>query len=465
MIRKLLRRVFGDGRSNVAHTKLPLTIPFKTHGIAREHIEPCALKTISALQEAGYVAFVVGGAVRDLALGKHPKDYDVATDAMPEEVRRLFRRSRIIGRRFRLVHVMCGNETIEVSTFRGDGSAPLDIEADEEESGEHRAAESGRILRDNVFGTQEQDAKRRDFTMNALYYDPRTQEIWDYCAGYRDLKAGILRVIGDAEQRYREDPVRMLRAVRLGAKLDFRLDEATRTPISRLAPLLKEVPSARLFDEMLKLLFSGHALNSVRQLRAEGLHHGLLPMLDVVLEQPLGERFINAALKNTDDRVQQDKPVSPAFLFATLLWHDVLSTWQQCQSTGTKAQPALHEAMEQVLHNQAEQIAIPRRYGANMKEIWSMQPRFQARSGYRPYKLLQHPRFRAAYDFLLLRAQSGEVDAELGQWWEVFQHASEEDREQMLVADSAPKKRPRRKRKAPNNSAEAVSNNADSPEE
>ena len=465
MIRKLLRRVFGDGRSSTAHTKLPLVIPFKSHGIAREHIEPCALKTISALQEAGYVAFVVGGAVRDLALGKHPKDYDVATDAMPEEVRRLFRRSRIIGRRFRLVHVMCGNETIEVSTFRGDGSAPLDIDAEEEESDEHRAAESGRILRDNVFGTQEQDAKRRDFTMNALYYDPQTQEIWDYCSGYRDLKAGILRVIGDAEQRYREDPVRMLRAVRLGAKLDFRLDEATRTPISRLAPLLKEVPAARLFDEMLKLLFSGHALNSVHQLRAEGLHHGLLPMLDVVLEQPLGERFINAALKNTDDRVQQDKPVSPAFLFATLLWHDVLSTWQQCQSTGTKAQPALHEAMEQVLHNQAEQIAIPRRYGANMKEIWSMQPRFQARSGYRPYKLLQHPRFRAAYDFLLLRAQSGEVDAELGQWWEIFQHASEDDRQQMLVADSTPKKRPRRKRKAPNISAEAVSNNADSPEE
>ena len=450
MIRRLLDRVFRKGAAR-APAAGPRIIPRKQHGISRDQLTPCALKTVTGLQQAGFVAFVVGGAVRDLLLGKHPKDFDVATDATPEEVRNVFRRSRIIGRRFRLVHVMCGNETIEVSTFRGvsGGDAGEATEEDEYEAKHSKTSkvtnENGRILRDNVFGTQEQDAERRDFTANALYYDPTTEEVWDYQNGFADVKARVLRMIGDPDTRYHEDPVRMLRAVRLAAKLDFHIDETTREPVSRLADLLQDVPPSRLFDEMLKLLFSGHALRGVHQLRAEGLHHGLLPVLDTILEQPQGERFVTLALKNTDERVQADKPVSPAFLFASLLWHEVAAAWQRIQAQGIKPLPALFEAMDQVLDAQRQKLAIPRRYDGNIQEIWSMQPRFQSRAGQRPFKLLEHPRFRAAFDFLVLRAQSGEIDMELANWWEEFQHAGDARRGEMLVADTEPKKR-RRKR-------------------
>jgi len=384
--------------------------------------------------------------VRDMVLGRQPKDFDVATDATPEEVRALFRRSRIIGRRFRLVHVMCGPDTIEVSTFRGSAADfPAEGE-DEEESGDSAVSENGRILRDNVFGNQEQDAARRDFTANSLYYDPIRREIWDYQGGFDDLKAGVLRMIGDPEQRYREDPVRMLRAARFAAKLDFRIDPATRAPIARLADLLEEVPQARLFDERQKLLLSGHALRGVHQLRAEGLHHGLLPLLDVILEQPVGERFISLALKNTDDRISQDKPVTPAFLLAALLWHEVQAACRKFEQEGLKPIPALHEAMNQVLDTQAEKLAIPRRFDATMKEIWGLQSRFSQRAGARPFRLLSHPRFRAGYDFLLLRCASGELDGELGQWWTEFQVADEETRKKMLLTETAPKKRRRRRK-------------------
>lgn len=442
MIRKLLRRVFRRGPPASSSSNLATglrVIPRKQHGIVRDHISPCALKVTSGLQQAGYAAFVVGGAARDLLLGLEPKDYDVATDATPEQVRSVFRRSRIIGRRFRLVHVMCGAETVEVSTFRGDAAAG----ENDEPSRDKQADEHGRILRDNVFGSQEEDAVRRDFTVNALFYDPASEEIWDYLNGYADIKAKRLRIIGDPLQRYREDPVRMLRAVRLAAKLDMQLDAATAAPIGDMAPLLQNVPPSRLFDEMLKLLLSGHALACVVDLRARGLHHGLLPMLDVILEQPLGERFIMLALKNTDERVRQEKPVSPGFLFAALLWHEVLAAWNARQAKGEKAIPAMHQAMDDVLAVQDKKLAIPRRYDAIMKEIWVMQPRFPGRAGRRPFRLLEHPRFRAAYDFMLLRCESGEIDTELGKWWETFQHAGSEQREAMLLKDEAPKKRRR----------------------
>ena len=314
----------------------------------------------------------------------------MATNATPEQVRGQFRRSRIIGRRFRLVHVMCGPDTVEVSTFRGT--------QEDGESGEQVHDEHGRILRDNVFGNQQQDATRRDFTMNALFYDPVTQEIWDYYGGIKDLKARRLRIIGDPEQRYREDPVRMLRAVRLAAKLGMEIDSATAGPISRLAPLMDRVPAARVFDEMLKLLLSGHALECVKGLRKRGLHHGMLPMLDVILEQPLGERFIMLALKNTDERILADKPVSPAFLFAALLWHEVLAAWKQAEQGGMKPMPALHQAMDQVLGVQDEKLAIPRRYDAVMKEIWATAA--YPALGRRPFRLLstafRRPRLSAA---------------------------------------------------------------------
>ncbi len=409
-----------------------------SHGIARESISPCARRVVEALQSNGYKAFVVGGAVRDLLLGKQPNDYDVATDAHPEQVRSAFRRSRIIGRRFRLVHCMCGSETVEVATYRR-GHDP-------EAEGEAQTDEHGRLLRDNVYGTQPEDAARRDFTINALFYDPATQEIIDYHNGVADLKKKLLRMIGDPEVRYREDPVRMLRAVRFAASYGLEIEKATLAPIRPSTELLQNVPPARLFDEMLKLLLSGHATQCVVRLRREGLHHGLLPLLDVILEQPLGERFVMLALNNTDVRVLEGKPVSPGFLFAALLWHEVLATGKKLRDGGMAPMPALFLAMDQVLDTQTAQLAIPRRFTTDMKELWALQQRLENRSGKRPFRVLEHPRFRAAYDFLQLRCDSGELDAELGDWWRRFQQVTPHEREAMLIKDAEPKRKRRRRR-------------------
>ncbi|MBI5007884.1 MAG: polynucleotide adenylyltransferase PcnB [Nitrosomonadales bacterium] len=436
MIKRLFKRVFGK-KARSRSVGAAHVIPYEEHGVGRDGISHAAQRVTDGLQAAGYQAFVVGGAVRDLLLDRHPKDFDVATDATPEEVKRVFRRARIIGRRFRLVHVMFGDETVEVSTFR------RAIDAEDAETDEH-----GRILRDNEFGDQEQDAARRDFTANALFYDPATQEIYDYHRGYEDIRGNVLRMIGDPEVRYREDPVRMLRAVRLSAKLGMKLDPATAAPIFKMKDLLRNVPEARLFDEMLKLLLSGHAMPCIKKLRAMDLHHGMLPMLDVILEQPMGEKFVMLALQNTDQRIAEEKPTSPAFLFAALLWHEVLAAWKARQEAGEKPIGAMHAAMDEVLDRQREQLAIPRRYDTVMKELWLLQPRFEQRGGQRPLRLLALPRFRAAYDFLLLRCQSGEVDAELGTWWEEFQHAGDERRAEMLLPDTGgPKKRRRRSKK------------------
>jgi len=439
MIRRIISKVFGR-KSRASGAQI---LPQSKHGIRREQIDDCALKTCETLAQAGFKGYLVGGAVRDLLLDKTPKDFDVATDATPEEVRRLFRRSRIIGRRFQIVHVMCGRATIEVTTFRANG------QKEAEDDDERPTDEHGRLLSDNVFGSMGDDAARRDFTINALYYDPAREEVHDYFGGVADCKTRVLRMIGDPETRYREDPVRMLRVARFAAKLDFHIDPDTRKPVATLAPLLANIPRGRIFDEALKLLMSGHALRGVHQLRAEGLHHGMLPLLDTILDDPTGERFINAALKTTDARIAQDKPASPAFLFGTLLWPQVLQRWRALEAAGEKPQPALFAAMDEVLDAQRGQLAIPRRYDGMMKEIWALQPRFEQRGGQRPYRLLEHPRFRAAYDFLLLRAESGEVDAELGEWWTRFQEADDDERATMLLADSSPKPRRRRKRKKP----------------
>jgi poly(A) polymerase len=448
MISKFFGNVFS-GR--IFKGRQPRIVPYSEHGIARERISPCALSVTQTLQEHNYTAFVVGGAVRDLILGWEPKDFDLATSATPEQVRQLFRRSRIIGRRFRIVHVMCGRETVEVSTYRGSALAS-------EENEQQIADEHGRLLRDNVFGTQEQDAIRRDFTLNALFYDPSTQQVWDYHNGFEDLKKKRLRMIGDPEQRYREDPVRMLRAVRLSASRGLDIDQPTRAPIKSLTALLANVPAARLFDEMLKLLLSGHAYECVMALRQEGLHHGLLPMLDVILDQPMGERFVMLALRNTDARIKNEKSVSPSFLFASLLWHEVLAAWKKLEGEGIPPIPALYQAMDQIVQSQAEKLAIPRRYGSDMKEIWVMQPRFHQRSGRRPFRLVENPRFRAGYDFLLLRCASGEVDPAIGEWWTRFQHADEDERKALLTQDEGEpqkRKRRRRRRKAPDDAAPA----------
>jgi poly(A) polymerase len=448
MIVAFLKRLFGKGSGDpaaapAARAEQPASGPkLKTWkgaelGLRREQFSTAAIRTCEILQRGGFKAFVVGGGVRDSLLGLQPKDFDVATDATPEQVQELFRRARIIGRRFRIVHVMFGRETIETSTFR---ALQVDAETDEH----------GRVLRDNVYGTQQEDALRRDFTVNALYYDPVADQVLDWLGGVEDLKRRTLRMIGDPETRYREDPVRMLRTVRFAAKLGFDVDPATIAPVRRLAELIENVPSARLFDEMLKLLESGHALACVHRLRAEGLHHGVLPLLDVILEQPHGERFIEVALNSTDERVRAGKSVSPGFLFATLLWQLVSDRWQARKAAGEHSIPALMEAMDSVLDEQASKLAIQRRYIADMREIWGLQPRLE-KGGRGALRAMEHLRFRAGYDFLLLRVAAGELPEELGRWWTAFVEGDAAEREALLNArpgeprgTRSPRKRRRR---------------------
>jgi poly(A) polymerase len=430
MIKALIKKVFGRKPKTAAPIALVgmQTYPGSQLGIDPNGISSAAFKTCEALQAGGFKAYVVGGGVRDAILKLKPKDFDVATNATPDEVRALFRRSRIIGRRFQIVHVIFGRETIETSTFR---ALQTDALTDEH----------GRVLRDNQWGSQEDDAARRDFTVNALYYDPIADVVLDYHQGVRDIQSRTLRMIGDPATRYREDPVRMLRVARFAAKLGFTVEPGTRAPVAEMAPLLNNVPSARLFDEMLKLFSSGKALACIDELRAEGLHHGLLPMLDLVLELPEGQRFVEAALKRTDERVAQDKPISPGFLFAALLWPQINARWQKIRAKGLPLYPALMEAIDSVLDEQAEQLAIQRRIVSDMREIWAIQPRFERRTGSTAYRLLEHPRFRASYDFLLLRCESGELDMALGEWWTAFIDADRDERED-LMEQANPRNRP-----------------------
>jgi poly(A) polymerase len=438
MIQRLVESVktlFGGGRRR--KPRAPKRLTAAQHGIDRELVARPAMRVCEALQQAGYEAYIVGGAVRDLLLGVRPKDFDVATNATPEQVKAQFRRAIIIGRRFRLVHVMFGAERIEVSTYRA-------LATEDTVTDEH-----GRVLADNVFGSQVEDAARRDFTINALYYDPTQEVVLDFHDGVKDIRARRIRMIGDPAARYREDPVRMLRAVRFAAKLGFAIDEATRAPITPLAQLIENVPSARLFDEMLKLLTSGHAVACIMRLRAEGLHHGLLPLLDVILEQPAGERFVMLALSRTDERVRAGKTVSPGFLFATLLWHEVLMGWRVREAEGRHRLEALEAAIDDVLERQTGKLAIQRRFTADMRELWMMQPRFERRQGGTPFRLLGHLRLRAAYDFLLLRCAAEEVPAEVGTWWTQFIEGNEDERRQLVeaVRSEAPAGTKRRRRR------------------
>jgi poly(A) polymerase len=428
MIKKFIRKFLGVKENTPARdSSEPVVLTAAEHGIDPKLVTANAVRVTQALQDNGYKAFVVGGAVRDLLLGVKPKDFDIATNATPEQVKRLFRRAFIIGKRFQIVHVMFGQDLLEVTTFRGAGAdnAPKD--------------EHGRVLRDNNFGPQHEDAMRRDFTINAMYYDPASQEVLDYHGGIADIRDKILRIIGVPEARFREDPVRMLRVVRFAAKLQFDIEAETRAPIPVMASLIDNVPAARVFDEMLKLLMSGHALACLQQLRKEGLHHGLLPLLDVVLEQPIGMKFVTLALESTDNRIKAGKGVSPGFLFASLLWHQVLEKWTAYRAAGESPIPALHLAADDVLDSQTEKLALQRKIGSDMRDIWSMQPRFERRNGKAPYKLLEHVRFRAGYDFLLLRCESGELDMELGEWWTAFYEGDATEREELLAqANAAP---------------------------
>lgn len=407
------------------------------HQIDRNRVSRNAIKVCEVLQQHGYQAYIVGGAVRDLIIGLEPKDFDVATDATPEQIQALFRRARIIGRRFRLVHVVFGREIIETSTFR----APS--------TDEHLTDDHGRILRDNVFGSHEQDAARRDLSINALYYDPVTEEVIDFHCGVDDLKHRVVRMIGDPALRYREDPVRMLRAVRFAVKLNGRIDKQTENPITQLAPLIRNVPAARLFDEMLKLLTCGNAMQCIKQLRDHGLHSGLLPLLEIILDDPEGQAFTELALERTDARVRAGKTVSPSFLFAALLWPQVRVQWQRLHGAGEHSAPALIKAADQVLNTQTETLAITRRHASDMREIWFMQPRFDRRVPRAIYRLFEQPRFRAGVEFLQLRAACSEFDSVTAQWWMDLADAGDSERAQMIEQlgdESQPKTAARRRR-------------------
>jgi len=401
------------------------------------------------LRGAGYDAFLVGGGVRDMLLGREPKDFDVATNARPEEVKKLFRNCLLIGRRFRLAHVRFEGEIIEVATFRAQGDG-----ASEEEA----RSENGRILRDNVYGSLEEDAWRRDFTVNALYYNIHDFSVVDYVDGMADLRNGVLRLIGDPEQRYREDAVRMLRAVRFAAKLGFRIHPKSEAPIFALAHLLEDIPPARLFDEVLKIFLSGCAVQGYELLRHYGLFGYLFPQSEACLAQeregfPL--TLLIRALQNTDSRISEEKPVTPAFLYAALLWEPVRQTLAKQEGAKSEIQ-ALQEAAYAVEAQQLTRTALPKRFAIPMREIWTLQIRLRRTTGLRPLRLLEHPRFRAAYDFMLLRRDAGEDIGDLCQWWTEFQAMDDNERLKRVRAGGGSGK----KRRARRPKSKAVSNKA-----
>ena len=455
MIKKLIDKLLGkpasaqQGKRGVSKR---VEVPKSEHGIDPSLVDERAVKVVSTLVEGGYEAYIVGGAVRDLLVGLRPKDFDVATNATPEQVKALFRRAFIIGRRFRIVHVVFGrgrqdrglSEVIEVSTFR----AMVDVVATDAVSGNEKTSKAdlagkshavdaeGRVLRDNVWGPQVDDAARRDFTINAMYYDPLREIVVDYHGGIADVKKKLLRMIGDPAARYREDPVRIIRVVRFAAKLGFEIEAKTRAPIKEMVGLLDNVPASRTFDEMIKLLQTGHALASIEQLKKQGLHRGVFPVLDVALDEAHRhdgrEKFVQLALADTDRRVGEGKPVAPSFMLACMLWHDVLKGWAKLRAKGEPAFPALQQAIDSVFDARIGDISGRGKLAADMREIWMMQPRFERRVGNSVMTLVEQPRFRAGFDFLRLRAEAGEIDPELSSWWEAFSLAHPDERRELL---------------------------------
>lgn len=419
-------------------------IPRDEHGISRANISENALKVLYRLNKAGYEAYLVGGGVRDLLLGREPKDFDIATDASPEDVRKLFRNCRLIGRRFRLAHVHFGREIIEVATFR----------AAHESSGGGAISENGMLLRDNVYGTLEEDAWRRDFSVNALYYNIRDFSVVDYTGGMADLKAGRLRIIGDPHERFREDPVRMIRAVRFAAKLGFRIDHECEDAIRELGYLMEEVSNARLFDETLKLFLAGSGVETYELLRHYRLFAHLFPETDECLgeeENNFPHTLLLHALENTDKRIAENKPVTPAFLYAALLWEPVHRESRLFIERSISPIQAVQLAGDAVIERQVKRVQVPKRFSLQSREIWEWQERLKRTGGKRALTMLEHPRFRAAYDFLLLRAQSGEEVKELADWWTVFQQSDEAQRVTMMRSGGRGngKGKPRRRRRPP----------------
>ena len=454
MIKTFIDKLLGkSGSAGSAKSRFGkrVEVPASVHGIDPALVDERAKNVVTTLQDAGYEAYVVGGAVRDLLLGLRPKDFDVATNATPEQVKSLFRRAFIIGRRFRIVHVVYGrgreHEVIEVSTFRAymDNAAAEQVKGNERTSkGElagmtHAVDSSGRVLRDNVWGPQDEDAARRDFTVNAMYYDPASQIVVDYHNGIKDAKKLVLRMIGDPVTRYREDPVRIIRAIRFSAKLaalGFEIEPKTAAPLIESSRLLADVPQSRLFDEMLKLLQTGHAGATIAQLRKLGLARGIYPLLDVVVERA-DQPFVKAALQDTDRRVGEGKPVAPSFLLACVLWADVRDGWAERVEgrhgqRGVPAFPALQDAVDDVFNSRIGDVSGRGKLAGDMREIWMMQPRFDKRVGQTPYGLVEQARFRAAFDFMRLRADVGEVSEAIAEWWQEFSTADDMRRQDLL---------------------------------
>ncbi|HEX7689709.1 MAG TPA: polynucleotide adenylyltransferase PcnB, partial [Burkholderiaceae bacterium] len=472
MIRKFIDRLLGKGPAANAPAATeastgPVLGERVEFGVDQHRIDPKlvndqAIKVVRTLKEAGHEAYIVGGAVRDLLVGLEPKDFDVATDATPEQVKALFRRAFIVGRRFRIVHVVYGrgrdHEKIEVSTFRAyvDNADAAAVPGNEKTSKEelagrsHAVDASGRVLRDNVWGPQVEDAARRDITVNAMYYDPQAQVVVDYHGGMADSRAKLLRMIGDPEVRYREDPVRIIRVLRFAAKMGYRIEPRTEAPIRRMKALLANVPASRMFDEMIKLLQTGHALASIEVIRKYGLDRGVFPILDAHFEaiagNPAREAFVNRALADTDRRVNEGKPVAPSFLLACMFWHEVSQRWQAIRDQGEGPTPALQAAIDATFDARIGDISGRGKIAADMRDIWMMQPRFERRTGTAPVSLVQQSRFRAAFDFMRLRAEAGEVDGELVEWWEKFSLGDDDQRRALLEA--ARKAQPARREKA-----------------
>lgn len=435
-----LLQFFNNKKASDISVNTPTIIPRDQHSISRKNISRPALNVLYGLHEAGFEAYLVGGCLRDLLTGIQPKDYDIVTNARPEEAKAVFRRSRIIGRRFRLVHVYFGREVIEVATFRSSST-------EHEDSDDLSHSKSGRILRDNVYGSIEEDAIRRDFTINALYYNINGFTLHDFTHSIADIKAGVIRLIGDPETRYREDPVRMLRAARFAAKLGFTIEPNTLSPIKPLAHLMQQIPPARLFDESNKLFLSGHGRQSLIALRKYDLFKTLFPtankhLLDEASSFPA---LLEHALANTDERILDGRPVTPAFLFAVIMWPEAQRRQKQKLKAGLPPVVAMTQAASETISEQVQTIAIPRRFSNMVREIWELQERLPRRQGQRAFRLQSHPRFRAAYDFLLLREQAEEIPAGLGEWWTAFQAAKEGERKAMVAALRNPRTRKRRR--------------------
>lgn len=466
MIKKFIDKLLGKPAAPRKTSPLGkrVEVAADVHGIDPGLLDERAVKVVKTLTDAGFEAYIVGGAVRDLLLGVRPKDFDVATNATPEQVKGLFRRAFIIGRRFRIVHVVYGrgreHEVIEVSTFRALPTESEAVQGNEKtakaelDGKQHAVDASGRVLRDNVWGPQIEDAARRDFTVNAMYYDPQRRLVVDYHGGLADAKAKLLRMIGDPETRYREDPVRIVRAVRFAAKLGFELEKKTLAPVAACVPLLSNVPASRLFDEMIKLLQTGHSLASLVQLKKLGLvgqgGKGVFAVLDAMLT-PAGDlhegvrgAFVRQAFEDTDRRVKEDRGVSPSFMLACMLWHEVLDRWTKIRNAGEPPVPALAQAIDAVFDARIGDISGRGKLAADMREIWMMQTRFERRSGSGVFSLIEQPRYRAGFDFLRLRADVGEIDPALADWWEDFALGSDDDRQALLAdARTAQQKQPR----------------------